>query len=71
MKMLFIGADRSREANVFERFISGSCAGALAQSFIYPLEVVFKQSFNDLMKINRLKFYVQVIENKNGFKKNR
>lgn len=37
--MLFIGSDRSREATVLERFFSGSVAGGLAQSFIYPLEV--------------------------------
>lgn len=38
MKTLFIN-DKNREANIFERFLSGSIAGGLAQSFIYPLEV--------------------------------
>ncbi|RNA12937.1 calcium-binding mitochondrial carrier S -2 isoform X2 [Brachionus plicatilis] len=39
MKILFIN-DKNREANVLERFLSGSIAGGLAQSFIYPLELL-------------------------------
>lgn len=31
--------DKNREATVLERFLSGSIAGGLAQSLIYPLEV--------------------------------
>ncbi len=38
MKLL-LKNNEDREPTVFERFISGSCAGGAAQSIIYPLEV--------------------------------
>ncbi|RNA09636.1 calcium-binding mitochondrial carrier S -2 isoform X2 [Brachionus plicatilis] len=39
LKTYFI-KDKNREANVFERFCAGSMAGALAQSTIYPMELL-------------------------------
>ena len=38
IKMIFTH-DENREATVSERFFSGSLAGAMSQSIIYPLEV--------------------------------
>lgn len=31
--------DSKKELNIFERFVSGSLAGVLSQTAIYPLEV--------------------------------
>ncbi len=38
--MVFTGVNKTREPTIFERFLSGSLAGGMAQSIIYPLEVV-------------------------------
>lgn len=40
LKILFRGRDSGREATIGERFVSGSAAGCMAQSVIYPLEVL-------------------------------
>lgn len=40
LKNLFRGKDKEREATILERFVSGSVAGCMAQSTIYPLEVL-------------------------------
>lgn len=40
LKILFRGKDTKREATIAERFVSGSLAGCMAQSTIYPLEVL-------------------------------
>lgn len=40
LKILFKGDERGREATILERFVSGSVAGCMAQSTIYPLEVL-------------------------------
>lgn len=39
LKHLFRGKDSNREATIGERFVSGSVAGCMAQTAIYPLEV--------------------------------
>lgn len=36
----FIKGRSERELRIEERFLAGSCAGAVSQSLIYPLEVV-------------------------------
>lgn len=40
LKHLFRGKDSNREATIGERFVSGSVAGCMAQTAIYPLEVL-------------------------------
>lgn len=68
MKILFIN-DKNREANILERFLSGSIAGGLAQSFIYPLEVkLIDFSFFFLILFS---FFFKAVENSHGFTKNR
>jgi hypothetical protein len=41
LKILFIGSDTNREPTILERFFAGSMAGGMAQSIIYPLEVIY------------------------------
>jgi solute carrier family 25 phosphate transporter 23/24/25/41 len=40
LKLLITGGDRSREVTMPQRFMAGSSAGAMAQTIIYPLEVI-------------------------------
>ncbi len=40
MKLVFTGVNKNREPTIIERFLSGSIAGGMAQSIIYPLEVI-------------------------------
>lgn len=40
LKTRFRGNESQREATIIERFVSGSVAGCMAQSTIYPLEVL-------------------------------
>ena len=39
VKMLFKGGDPNKELGVVERLLSGSAAGAISQTIIYPMEV--------------------------------
>ena len=41
LKYLFRGHNSNREATIGERFVSGSVAGCMAQTAIYPLEVSY------------------------------
>ena len=39
LKLILTGGEKLREVTMAERFVSGSMAGAMAQTIIYPLEV--------------------------------
>jgi solute carrier family 25 phosphate transporter 23/24/25/41 len=52
LKFLILG-DAKRDVNIGERFISGSIAGAMAQTIIYPMEVIIMISFCKLYSSNK------------------
>lgn len=40
LKVVFTGKNKTREPTILERFLAGALAGGMAQSIIYPLEVL-------------------------------
>ena len=83
LKFKVIFTKENREATVFERFFSGSAAGVMSQSMIYPLEVNYIASFlgkytQFLFAWNRLYLFCFVLlcmrkasQNEDGASKNR